>query len=83
MSSHRTTNTYITEDPNASLRPRVVVVGEGPGRLFASLRLIELGYRPVVLERGKDVHERKKDLSNITKIRRSVSLSNLRLVRFS
>lgn len=50
-----------------SSRPRVIVVGEGPGGLFASLRLIELGYRPIVLERGKDVRERKKDLSNITK----------------
>lgn len=56
-----------TEYPDVSSRPRVVVVGEGPGGLFASLRLIELGYRPVVLERGKDVRERKKDLSNITK----------------
>ena len=35
--------------------------------LFAALKLIELGYRPIVLERGKDVHERKKDLSQITK----------------
>lgn len=56
-----------TEYPDVSSRPRVIVVGEGPGGLFASLRLIELGYRPVVLERGKDVRERKKDLSNITK----------------
>lgn len=45
----------------------VVVVGEGPGGLFAALRLIELGLKPVVVERGKDVHERKKDLSRITK----------------
>ena len=43
------------------------VVGEGPGGLFASLRLIELGFRPIVIERGKDVHERKKDLALITK----------------
>ena len=56
-----------TEYPDVSSRPRVIVVGEGPGGLFASLRLIELGYRPIVLERGKDVRERKKDLSNITK----------------
>lgn len=56
-----------TEYPDVSSRPRVILVGEGPGGLFASLRLIELGYRPIVLERGKDVRERKKDLSNITK----------------
>ena len=56
-----------TEYPNVEGRPQVIVVGAGPGGLFAALRLIELSYRPVVLERGKDVHERKKDLALITK----------------
>ena len=56
-----------TEYQNVEGRPQVVVVGEGPGGLFASLRLIELGLRPVVLERGKDVRERKMDLAQITK----------------
>ena len=70
-----------TEYPDVSSRPRVVVVGEGPGGLFASLRLIELGYRPVVLERGKDVRERKKDLSNITKTRRWMLKATIVLVR--
>lgn len=65
-----------TEYPDVSSRPCVVVVGEGPGGLFASLRLIELGYRPVVLERGKDVRERKKDLSNITKTQKVDAESN-------
>ena len=65
-----------TEYPDVSSHPRVIVVGEGPGGLFASLRLIELGYRPVVLERGKDVRERKKDLSNITKTQKVDSESN-------
>lgn len=65
-----------TEYPDVSSRPRVVVVGEGPGGLFASLRLIELGYRPIVLERGKDVRERKKDLSNITKTQKVDGESN-------
>lgn len=46
-------------------KPKVVVVGAGPGGLFAALRLIELGLCPVVVERGKDVHERKKDLARI------------------
>ena len=45
--------------------PEVIVVGAGPGGLFAALRLIELGMRPIVIERGKDVHERKKDLARI------------------
>jgi len=50
---------------DVSERPQVIVVGAGPGGLFAALHLIELGYRPIVLERGKDVHERKKDLATI------------------
>ena len=65
-----------TEYPDVSSKPCVIVVGEGPGGLFASLKLIELGYRPVVLERGKDVRERKKDLSNITKSQKVDGESN-------
>lgn len=45
--------------------PEVIVVGAGPGGYFAALRLIELGYRPIVIERGKDVRERKKDIARI------------------
>ena len=48
-------------------KPRVVVVGAGPGGLFAALRLIELGCCPVVVERGKDVHERRKDIARISR----------------
>ena len=65
-----------TEYQNVEGRPQVVVVGEGPGGLFASLRLIELGLRPVVLERGKDVRERKMDLAQITKTQKVDSESN-------
>ncbi|MBQ8453760.1 MAG: FAD-binding protein [Bacteroidaceae bacterium] len=54
---------YIYKD--VSDRPSVIVVGAGPGGLFAALRLIELGLKPVVVERGKDVRERKKDLALI------------------
>ena len=54
-----------TEYGDVSQRPAVIVVGEGPGGLFASLRLIELGLRPIVLERGKNVRDRKVDLANI------------------
>jgi len=43
-------------------KPEVVVIGAGPAGLFASLRLIELGYRPILLERGKTVHDRRKDI---------------------
>ena len=56
-----------TEYPDVSDRPQVIVVGAGPGGLFAALRLIELGLRPIVLERGKNVRERKQDLALITK----------------
>ena len=65
-----------TEYQNVESRPQVVVVGEGPGGLFASLRLIELGLRPVVLERGKDVRERKMDLAQITKTQKVDPESN-------
>lgn len=65
-----------TDYPSVEGRPQVIVVGEGPGGLFASLRLIELGLRPVVLERGKDVHERKKDMALITRTQKVDPESN-------
>lgn len=55
------------EYPNVSDAPQVIVVGAGPGGLFAALHLIELGYRPVIVERGKDVRERKKDMAAISR----------------
>ena len=57
-------------------KPQVIVVGAGPGGLFAALRLIELGLRPVVVERGKDVRERKKDLAQISREHRVDPESN-------
>lgn len=71
-----TVRAYLNETPgddeyqhtiynNVEGRPQVIVVGAGPGGLFAALRLIELGLRPVIVERGKDVRERKKDLAQI------------------
>lgn len=56
-----------TEYNNVEGKPQVIVVGAGPGGLFAALRLIELGLRPIVVERGKDVRERKKDLAQISR----------------
>lgn len=54
----------------------VIVVGAGPGGLFAALRLIEQRLRPIVIERGKNVRERKKDLSLITKTQKVDGESN-------
>ncbi len=65
-----------TEYPNVEGKPQVIVVGAGPGGLFAALRLIELGMRPIVLERGKNVHERKKDLASISRTQQVDSESN-------
>lgn len=68
---------YVRIDyPNVEGCPQVIVVGAGPGGLFAALRLIELGLRPIVLERGKNVHDRKKDLANITKMQKVDAESN-------
>ena len=65
-----------TEYRDVSSAPQVIVVGAGPGGLFAALRLIELGLKPVVLERGKDVHERKKDLASIARTQQVDEESN-------
>jgi uncharacterized protein len=70
---------YLNEEPEETLFPEIhypdvsgslktaVVVGAGPGGLFAALRLIELGVKPIVVERGKNVHDRKKDLARISR----------------
>ena len=52
---------------NVEGKPQVIVVGAGPGGLFAALRLIELGLRPIIVERGKNVRDRKKDLAQISR----------------
>jgi hypothetical protein len=73
-----TIRVYLDEEPtdqlftpieyhDVSSEPAAIVVGAGPGGLFAALRLIELGIRPIVLERGKDVHGRRKDIAKISR----------------
>ena len=62
---------YVPYEP-AALRdvsgaPAVVVVGAGPAGLFAAIKLIELGLRPIILERGKDVHARKPDMARLSR----------------
>ncbi len=65
-----------TDYPCVDGRPAAVVVGAGPGGLFAALRLIELGVRPVVVERGKDVHARRADIARIAREQRVDAESN-------
>jgi uncharacterized protein len=70
-------NVFINEQPeqdtfeldlkNVSNAPQVAIVGAGPAGLFAAIKLIEQGLRPVIFERGKEVRERRRDLANITK----------------
>ena len=73
-----TLEVFIDEDPttlsferihygDVSAAPQAVVVGAGPGGFFAALRLVELGVRPIVLERGRDVNGRKKDIAAISR----------------
>src|SRR5450756_74328 len=57
-------NPFIPID--VSLKKEVIIVGAGPAGLFAALRLIELGLRPVIIERGRDVSSRKKDIARIS-----------------
>lgn len=56
-----------TNYPDVSGQTAVIVVGAGPAGLFAALRLIENHVRPIVLERGKDVHSRRKDIARISR----------------
>jgi len=64
---------YIPESPwqiplqNVENAPEAMVVGLGPAGLFAGLRLIELGYKPVIIERGKDVRARRRDLAKLNR----------------
>lgn len=52
---------------DVSEAPQAIIVGAGPAGLFAALRLIELGIRPVILERGKDVDARRVDMAQIAR----------------
>jgi uncharacterized FAD-dependent dehydrogenase len=52
---------------NVSAAPHMVIVGAGPAGLFAALRLINLGIKPIIIERGKDVRSRRRDLAAMNK----------------
>ena len=58
---------YAVSYPDVSKKKSVIIIGAGPAGLFAALRLIELGIKPIIIERGKDVRERRKDLAAINR----------------
>ncbi len=75
---HIWANLYVNETPEAlityrkdyrdvSKAPRVIIIGSGPAGMFAALRLLELGMKPVILERGRDVRSRRRDLAAINR----------------
>ena len=57
----------LPEYPDVHGKPAVTVVGAGPAGMFAALELIAQGLRPVILERGKNVHERKTDMAKLSR----------------
>lgn len=61
------TITYQKNYPDVSKADPVIIVGSGPAGLFAAIRLIELGVKPIVFERGKDVQSRRRDIASINK----------------
>jgi hypothetical protein len=74
---HLTAMVYVNEQPfmqpierdykNVQNAPHIHIIGAGPGGLFAALQCIELGFKPVVFERGKNVRDRRRDLAAINK----------------
>jgi len=57
----------IPEYQDVNGKDEVIIIGAGPAGLFAALKLIENGKKPIVIERGKDVRSRRRDLVNLTK----------------
>ena len=58
---------YSKDLPDVSGAPEVLIIGAGPSGMFAALRLIDFGLKPVILERGKDVRARRRDIAAINK----------------
>ena len=58
---------FTVQYPDVKDAKTVIIVGAGPAGLFAALQCIELGLKPIIIERGKDVKQRRRDLANINK----------------
>src|SRR5581483_3633162 len=59
--------TYTIKYPDVKDAKPVIIIGAGPAGLFAALQCLELGLKPIILERGKDVKQRRRDLASINK----------------
>lgn len=58
---------YVPSQNEVSAAHVVIIVGAGPAGLFAGLKAISLGYQPIIIERGKDVRARRRDLADVNK----------------
>ena len=59
---------YVLEEyKDVSASETVIIIGAGPAGMFAALRLLMRGFKPVILERGKDVHQRKFDMAKLSR----------------
>ncbi len=67
QNEHPEVELILPEYPNVKDRERVIIAGSGPAGLFAALKLINLGFKPIIIERGKDVKGRRRDLAAINK----------------
>lgn len=67
MGEHNAPEVFTVNYPDVKDAKPVIIVGAGPAGLFAALQCIEMGLKPIVLERGKDVKQRRRDLANINK----------------
>lgn len=66
--TEKVSNVYNFQFDSVHQKPHAVIIGAGPAGLFAALKLIEMGVKPIIIERGKNVRDRRRDLAAITKL---------------